>query len=60
MMFADYEAALHAGIVSVNWFDIQKIPPSTKDQVFYHLVGDGAVLAGELDVYPAMTTSTRS
>jgi hypothetical protein len=56
MMFANYEAILSAGVVSGNWFDIQEIPPSTKDQVFYSLVGDGAALAGELDVYPAMTT----
>lgn len=56
MMFANYDAVLSAGIVGRNWFDIQEIPPSTKDQVFYHLVGDGAALAGELDVYPAMTT----
>lgn len=56
MMFANYAAVLSAGIVGRDWFDIQTIPPSTKDQVFYHLVGDGAVLEGELDVYPAVTT----
>ena len=55
MMFANYDAVQSAGIVGRDWFDIQKIKPSTKDQVFYHLVGDGAALVGELDVYPAMT-----
>jgi len=55
MMFADYEAVLHAGVVAEDWLEIQKNPPSTKDQVFYHLVGDGSVLAGEQDVYSAMS-----
>lgn len=52
-MFVDFEAVLSAGLVSENWFEIQNVPPSTKDQIFYSLVGDGAVLAGEDDVYSA-------
>jgi hypothetical protein len=60
MMFADFNAVLDSEVVSRKWFEIQTLPPSTKDQVFYHLVGDGAVLAGELDVYPAMATAARS
>jgi hypothetical protein len=59
MMFANYDAILSAGIVGANWFDIQKIRPSTKDQVFYHLVGAGAALAGELDVYSALEITKR-
>jgi len=53
MIFANYDAVLSAGIVSENWLKIQEVPPSTKDQVFYSLVGDGAILVGEKDVYSA-------
>lgn len=53
MMFANFEAVIATGVVGEHWFGIQKLPPSTKDQVFYILVGDGAVVAGEEDVYSA-------
>lgn len=49
-IYADYDAAVSTGIVPSEWFDMQEIPPSTRDQVFYSLVGPGgAVLVGELD-----------
>jgi len=53
MMFVDFKALLAAGIVGDHWLGIQTIPPSTTDQIFYILVGDGAVIAGENDVYSA-------
>lgn len=49
-IFADYWAAMDAGVAMPGWFEVQARPPSTKDQVFYALVdatGDGAVLVGE-------------
>lgn len=55
MMFANYDAVVSTGIVARSWFDIQVTPPSTKDQIFYHIVGNGSVIAGELDVHPAAT-----
>ena len=49
-IYADYWSARCCGIVPAKWFEDQRIPPSTKDQVFYGLValdGVGAVLVGE-------------
>ena len=49
-IFADYWAAMDAGVAMPGWFEVQARPPSTKDQVFYAIVdpsGDGAALVGE-------------
>lgn len=49
-IYVDYWAARCSNVIPVGWFEVQDLPPSTKDQVFYSLVGEGgqgAVLIGE-------------
>lgn len=56
VIYADLYAAMDAFAVDENWWDVQTIKPSSKDQIFYGLAapnGKGAVLCGELDVRPA-------
>lgn len=45
-VYADYWAAIEAGAVEEGWFEDLDSPPSTKDQVFYSVVGatQGAIL----------------
>lgn len=57
---ADYDAAMPFCGYSPDWYEVQKDPPSSKDQVFYSLlmtvkhkgkrVATGTVIAGENDV----------
>ena len=59
-IYPDYDAAMPFVGYSPEWYEIQRDPPSSKDQVFYSLlmtveykgrkVATGAVLAGENDV----------
>lgn len=51
-IYADYWAAVEGNAVPAGWFAMQKTAPSTKDQVFYGIVGrggDGACLVGETE-----------
>lgn len=55
VIYADLYAAMDDFAVDENWWDIQTIKPSSKDQVFYGLAapdGKGAAISGELDVRP--------
>lgn len=59
-IYPDHSAAMPFAGYSLEWYEIQKDPPSSKDQVFYSLlmtienkgrkVATGSVLAGENDV----------
>lgn len=54
-IFADYWAALDSGLITEGWFEAQRQPIATKDQIFYGLIavdGVGAVLAAEFEVAP--------
>jgi len=49
-IYADYWAALDAGVIPPAWFEVQARQPSTKDQVFYAITdptGQEAMLVGE-------------
>ena len=55
-IFVDYWSARCSGIIPKDWFEMQEIKPSTKDQVYYGLValdGVGAVLSGEAELEEA-------
>ena len=55
-IYVDYYAARGSNAVGQGWFEAQDLPPSTKNQIFYSLVGDnnsGAVLSGEQDIREA-------
>lgn len=59
-IYSDYDAAMPFVGYSPEWCEIQREPPSSKDQVFYSLlmtiehkgrrIATGTVLAGENDV----------
>lgn len=51
-MYADYYAATYCFVIPPDWFQAQQTTPSTKDQVFYGIVGldgIGTSLVGEND-----------
>lgn len=52
-IYLDYWAALDAFIVPEGWFENQTYPISSKDQIFYGIVGDkgkGSILTGENEI----------
>jgi hypothetical protein len=57
-VYADMWAAIDGLAVPKDWFERQEIPPSSKEQVFYGLIGleSGAALVGEDDAKPIRET----